>query len=98
MKAIMIIAVTLLPTMAYANSDARHDRRLEQAAAEIVASRIGDIRGGFLHDEQPVRIGNDRRTKRSLTRIERRKRTSGPIWQNGLAPARAIPAGRRGNI
>lgn len=31
-----------------------YDRRLAQAAAEIVAARIGDLRGGFGTQEAPV--------------------------------------------
>jgi hypothetical protein len=41
---------------ASAAAEPRHDLRLEQAAMKIVADRIGEIRGGFSHEEKPVFI------------------------------------------
>ena len=32
----------------------RYDRKLEQAVIDIVANKIGDIRGGFSYDAKPV--------------------------------------------
>ena len=32
----------------------RHDVWLEKAAMQVVARKIGDIRGGFTHEENPV--------------------------------------------
>jgi hypothetical protein len=41
---------------ASAAAEPRHDLRLEQAAMKIVAQRIGEIRGGFSHEEKPAFI------------------------------------------
>lgn len=35
-------------------ADERYDRRLDRAAAEIVAARIGQLRGGFAPGASPV--------------------------------------------
>jgi hypothetical protein len=43
----------------------RHDVKLERAVMEIVAARIGDIRGGFSYGMQPsfvsLQLSNDNR-------------------------------------
>ena len=49
-------AAFLAVLAAAAAAEPRHDVRLEQAAMKIVAQRIGDIRGGFSHEETPVFI------------------------------------------
>ena len=35
-------------------AETRYDHRIEQAAIDIVAGKIGDIRGGFAFDVKPV--------------------------------------------
>jgi len=49
-------AAILAVLAASAAAEPRHDVRLEYAAMTIVAQRIGDIRGGFSHEETPVFI------------------------------------------
>jgi hypothetical protein len=44
------IAIAVATTPAFAG--VRYDRKLEQAALEIVASKIGDIRGGFSYKQK----------------------------------------------
>lgn len=36
-----------------ASAEARYDRKIDQAAAAIVAGKIGEIRGGFEFDQMP---------------------------------------------
>jgi hypothetical protein len=48
----MIGAAIAMP----AHADIRYDRRLEQAVKAIVAAKIGDIRGGFAFDIDPLHI------------------------------------------
>ena len=98
MKAIITTLALLLPVTAYANSDARHDRRLEQAAADIVASKIGEIRGGFGHNEKPEFVAGDRLNPDAPAVAFPRTATRDGFWKDGLAPARGIPTYRRGNI
>jgi len=47
----IILAATALAVMTQAA--AAQDRRIDQAAAAIVAAKIGEIRGGFDFDEMP---------------------------------------------
>lgn len=35
------------------SAETQHDRKLEQAMMDIVAAKIGDIRGGFAYDRAP---------------------------------------------
>lgn len=43
--------VALLATSAAAEK--RYDRKLEQAARDVAASKMGELRGGFSYDEKP---------------------------------------------
>ena len=48
------LAVIVLAGQATAQS--RYDRKLEEGVMAIVASRIGDLRGGFAFDARPVMV------------------------------------------
>ncbi|EHK53725.1 hypothetical protein [Allomesorhizobium alhagi] len=53
----LLSGAALLAVMAAsAAAEPRHDVRLEQAVMKIVAKKIGEIRGGFSHQETPVFI------------------------------------------
>jgi hypothetical protein len=47
-----LLAVLAIP----ATAENRHDRKLEQAAIDIAVAKIGELRGGFSYDAEPVRI------------------------------------------
>lgn len=51
----VVLALAAMPIgAAVAGADRpRYDHALEKAAAEIVARKIGDIRGGFAFDQKP---------------------------------------------
>lgn len=70
------------------------DRSIDQAAARILADRIGDIRGGFAPGVEPafVRIVSAETTA-STKRVEAAPARRGP-WIDGLARARDPLAGR----
>jgi hypothetical protein len=44
-----MVATALAPAFA----GVRYDRKLEKAVMEIVAGKIGDIRGGFSYQQKP---------------------------------------------
>ena len=70
-----------------AAAETQYDRKLEQAAMNIIAGKIGDIRGGFSFDIQPhAMIVPDAMATGS---VETRKAnlSAGDAWQDGLAPA-----------
>lgn len=76
-------ALALLATAASAES--RYDRKLEQAVMNIVAGKIGDIRGGLAFDAGAV-WGSDPVTTASIGLRFGDVTLSSP-WKNGLAPA-----------
>ena len=53
MKTLLMGAAFLGLLAVPARADMRYDRKLEQAAIDIVAGKIGDIRGGFSFDVKP---------------------------------------------
>ncbi len=53
MKGLMICAAALAVLAAPAAAGSRYDRKLEQAVLDIVAAKMGDIRGGFSYDDKP---------------------------------------------
>lgn len=55
MKA-LVCAISVLVLAAPASSGARYDRKLEEAAAAIVAARMGDIRGSFAFGVRPTMV------------------------------------------
>ena len=54
MKTLLMGAALMGLLTVPARADMQYDRKLEQAAIEIVAGKIGDIRGGFAFDVQPI--------------------------------------------
>jgi hypothetical protein len=65
-------------------AETRYDRRIEQAAIEIVAGKIGDIRGGFAFNVKPVFVtGQDSIKTGSVST----SMTADGASRDGLAPA-----------
>jgi hypothetical protein len=53
MNRILSAAAMLAAVTAPCIAEMRYDRNLEKAAMEIVASKMGDIRGGFSYMQKP---------------------------------------------
>jgi len=50
----IVLAATALAALTGAVlAEPTYDRRIDEAAARIVAKKIGDIRGGFAYDQIP---------------------------------------------
>ena len=83
-----MLASTLILLMGRAGAaDARYDRKLAQAAAEIVAERMGPLRGGFSVDEKPaLLVLTPAQTVRRPVRTEPPPPAPGE-WRDGLAIA-----------
>ena len=80
---VALSAVIAAPAVA----ETRYDRNLEKAVMDIVAGKIGDIRGSFSFDVQPVSmIPQDQMSTGS---IPERNASLSPsdAWRDGLAPA-----------
>ena len=89
MKTLLLGAALLglLTVPAIADTDAKYDRKLEQAAIQIVVGKIGDIRGGFSFDVQPLSvIVHDQMSTGSIPQRNASALPSDP-WRDGLAPA-----------
>lgn len=67
------LALATLPAAAQARPD--HDYSIDRAAANIVAQKIGELRGGFNYNQQP-----------RITPAISQERTAS-IRSDGLAPA-----------
>jgi hypothetical protein len=53
MKHLIGTCALIVLAVAPARAEERYDRKLEQAAMQIVAENIGDIRGGFSYAQKP---------------------------------------------
>ena len=86
MKTLVMGAAFLGLLIAPAGADMQYDRKLEQAAIDIVAGKIGGIRGGFSFDVQPVSmLSPDQMSTGSIP--QRNARLESDVWRDGLAPA-----------
>jgi hypothetical protein len=69
-----------------ASAETRYDRNIEQAAVEIVAGKIGDIRGGFSFDAKPAFVSGKDPIRTGSIPTPSVTVVADP-WQDGLAPA-----------
>jgi hypothetical protein len=53
MKSLMTCAAVLAVLAAPVSAETRYDRTLEQAVMDIVAKKMGELRGGFSYDAKP---------------------------------------------
>lgn len=79
-----LLAIAVSSDAAIAVED-RYDRKLDRAAAEIVAARIGALRGGFdVHDKVRI-VAVEPEMRRPVQ--ARRPAVRPGVWQDGLAIA-----------
>jgi hypothetical protein len=72
--------------MASAHADTPYDRKLEKAVMDIVAGKIGNIRGGFSFDAKPILVTAPE-TESAGPDPTRGTYSALDPWQDGLAPA-----------
>lgn len=72
-----------------AMADERYDRKLDEAAAGIVAARIGSLRGGFAPGERPLLLNlePEPRQERAAPPAAPRTAPAPGEWRDGLAIA-----------
>ncbi len=85
MKSLLAGCVLALAATA-ASAESRHDLKLEQAVMDIVAGKIGDIRGGLTFNADGI-WSSDHITTASIGLRFGDVSVHSP-WQDGLAPAR----------
>ncbi|SFP02549.1 hypothetical protein SAMN03159463_03455 [Mesorhizobium sp. NFR06] len=85
MKSFLCGMAFLVAMAAPAGAETRYDRNLEKAVLDIVAGKMGNIRGGFSYKQVPQLVVVPEATSAAPTPVEApRKEASG---NNGLAPA-----------
>ena len=70
-----------------AAAETQYDRKLEQAAMNIVAGKIGDLRGGFSFDVRPHSVVVQDAMSTGSVGIRKASLSGSEGWQDGLAPA-----------
>lgn len=83
-----MVALAVAPFVAGASAadDRQYDRKLAEAAAEIVAARMGPLRGGFSIDERPVLYVPQPQDVRPVQEPAPKPPVPGE-WRDGLAIA-----------
>lgn len=86
MRALVVAALAVVVSADATRAlDRSHDEKLEQAAAGIVAARIGPLRGGFDFGDEIGIVAGEPEYPRPA---EMRKPRAEPgVWQDGLAIA-----------
>lgn len=86
MRTILVCGVAVVAVALPAMAERPYDRNLEKAVMEIVASRMGDIRGGFSYAQVPQLVAVQNLPLPAPQEIH------APDGNDGLAPAVERPA------
>lgn len=94
MKTLWASAAAIGLFLVPASAETQYDRKLEQAAVDIVAGKMGDIRVGFTFDVKPALVMNQDALPTGSVSMRGSNSPLDP-WQDGLAPAieRKVPQG-----
>ncbi|MDX8469452.1 hypothetical protein RFM26_27525 [Mesorhizobium sp. VK23B] len=84
----MALVVTMAAPVA---AETRYDRNLEKAAVDIVAGKMGNIRGGFSYKQVPQLVVLPEAAPAAPTPAEPREQASN---NDGVMPAVARPVSR----
>src|SRR3954469_24228417 len=87
MKTLLLGAALLGLLTVPAGADTKYDLKLEQAAIDIVAGKIGDIRGGFAFDVQPLSVLIHDQMSTGSVPQRNAGALPGDAWRDGVAPA-----------
>lgn len=94
MKTLLTGAALLGLLTVPAGADTQYDRKLEQAAIDIVVDKIGGIRGGFAFDVRPVAMISREQMSTGLVPERNASLLPSDAWRDGLAPAIERPVSR----
>ncbi len=86
MKMLLGSAACLAVLSAPATAQMRYDMKLEQAVMEIVASKMGDIRGGFSYERKPEFVVLNESYSRAPTFLESARAELIRRFDEGLLP------------
>ncbi|TIO54614.1 MAG: hypothetical protein E5X80_06750 [Mesorhizobium sp.] len=91
MKSFLSGMALAMAMTAPATAETRYDRNLEKAVVEIVAGKMGDIRGGFSYKQVPQLVVLPEAAPAAPAPVEPRKQASN---NDGLMPAVERPVSR----
>jgi hypothetical protein len=91
MKSFLCGMALVMAMVVPAAAETRYDRNLERAVMDIVASKIGDIRGGFSYKQIPKLVVLPEIAPAAPTPVEPPKQASN---NDGLMPAVERPVSR----
>ncbi|RWM39617.1 hypothetical protein [Mesorhizobium sp.] len=91
MKSFLSGMALAMAMTAPAAAETRYDRNLEKAVVEIVAGKMGDIRGGFSYKQVPQLVVLPEAAPAAPAPVEPRKQASN---NDGLMPAVERPVSR----
>ncbi|RWM10816.1 hypothetical protein [Mesorhizobium sp.] len=91
MKSFLSGMALAMAMTAPAAAETRYDRNLEKAVVEIVAGKMGDIRGGFSYKQVPQLVVLPEAAPAAPATVEPRKQASN---NDGLMPAVERPVSR----
>ncbi|RWM31907.1 hypothetical protein [Mesorhizobium sp.] len=91
MKSFLSGMALAIAMTAPAAAETRYDRNLEKAVVEIVAGKMGDIRGGFSYKQVPQLVVLPEAAPAAPAPVEPRKQASN---NDGLMPAVERPVSR----
>ncbi|MDX8512443.1 hypothetical protein [Mesorhizobium captivum] len=90
MKSLLCTMVLVMAMAAPLAAETRYDRNLEKAVVDIVASKMGNIRGGFSYKEVPQLVVLPEAAPTAPVPVEPRKQAS----NKDLMPAVERPVSR----
>ncbi|MGE0501576.1 MAG: hypothetical protein AB7I79_07890 [Rhizobiaceae bacterium] len=82
----LLVGALLAAGIANAAAEQRYDRTLERAVANIVAAKLGDLRGGLIGSKASLASGSRDGLKPATAGLGFKPLDVGG-WKNGIAPA-----------
>jgi hypothetical protein len=93
MKTIIFSVCALAAAVEPALADSAYDHNLEKAAAEIVAGKMGDLRGGFAYKDKLRLVRSQSASAEPAASAAPHSSTQTDASDNALVPAVEEPAG-----
>jgi hypothetical protein len=94
MRTVLCVVALSAAVAAPARAETAYDRNLEKAVRDIVAGKIGDIRGGFSYKQVPQLVVLPETASTASAPAEPPRRQASGDRNDGLAPAVERPVPR----
>jgi hypothetical protein len=93
MKTIIFSVCALAAAVGPALADSAYDHNLEKAAADIVAGKMGDLRGGFTYKDKLRLVRSQSASAEPAASVAPQPNAQSGASDNALVPAVEEPAG-----